>query len=378
MRFFLLFPAFFILSTSQAQNVALTSYPSVYIEGYIKDGANQKVSLVNQNLGGPGAPLAVTTTDSTGKFIFNTQIPFADYYYLQFANSQNLNVVLFGGDSIKLYLNAKNVVVNSNILGSKHSYLMNTFLREYFAFKAYEDSLRSALMANPQLQSSVEAFYQPRAEKFFIYRNNFISTNSNSPSLIVTLSAIDSEKEWEAYKKVAELLALSFPQSPSVQNLVAYVSQLQSERDVKLFLEPGRMAKDIALPNFQGDTLRLSDLKGKVVLLDFWASWCGPCRRENPNVVAMYKKYSADGFEVFSVSLDKAGDGAKWQAAILTDGLIWKYHVSDLAGWGCIAAKDYAVKGIPFTVLIDKEGKIIATNVRGADLQNRLQTIFGH
>lgn len=378
MRFFLLLPVFFILSNLFAQDVAKTSYPFVYIEGYIMDGANQKVSLVNQNLGGPGTPLAVVNTDSTGKFIINAQIPFADYYYLQFANGQNLNLVFFGGDSLKLYLNTKNVVVNSNILGSKHSYLMNSFLREFFAFKAYEDSLRAALMANPQLQAPIEALYQPRAEKFFLYRNNFITGNAGSPALIVTLSAIDNEKEWETYKKVAELLTQSFPQSPSVQNLVAYVAQLQGERDAKLFLAPGRPARDIALPNFQGDTLRLSDLKGKVVLLDFWASWCGPCRRENPNVVAMYKKYNADGFEVYSVSLDKAGDGAKWQAAILTDGLIWKNHVSDLAGWSCIAAKDYGVKGIPFTVLIDRDGNIISTNVRGADLENQLKTIFGH
>lgn len=378
MRFLFIISALLIWQNLAAQQIQPVTYPFVYIEGYLKDGANQKIMLVNQNLGGVGTPMAAVDADSTGKFVIETQIPFPDYYYLLFPNGQNLNLVFFGGDSIKIYADTKNVVTKSNIIGSQHSLLMNFFLREYFTFKAFEDSLRGVLMANPQKQAEVDAVYRPTAEKFYLYRNGYISTYASSPAIIVTLSTIDTEKEWELYKKVADQLARSFPGSPSIQNLVTYVAQLQAERDAKLFLSPGRPAKEIALPNFQGDTLRLSDLKGKVVLLDFWASWCGPCRRENPNVVAMYKKYNADGFEVFSVSLDKAGDGAKWQAAILTDGLIWKYHVSDLAGWDCVAAKDYAVKGIPFTVLIDKQGNIIATNVRGVDLQNHLKTIFGH
>jgi len=378
MRFLLLFPALLFWQGLAAQQVQPVNYPFVHIEGYLTNGANQKITLVNQNLGGVGTPMAAVTSDSTGKFVIETQIPFPDYYYLLFPNGQNLNLIFFGGDSVKVYADTKNIVVNSNILGSPHSFLMNTFLREYFSFKAFEDSLRGVLMANQQKQAELDAAYKPRAEKFYLYRNGFISSYASSPAIIVTLSTIDAEKEWDLYKKVAEQLGRSFPASPSIQNLTTYVAQLQSERDAKLALAPGRPAKEIALPNFQGDTLRLSDLKGKVVLLDFWASWCGPCRRENPNVVAMYKKYNADGFEVFSVSLDKAGDGAKWQAAILTDGLIWKYHVSDLSGWSCVAAKDYAVKGIPFTVLIDRQGNIIATNVRGADLQNQLQTIFGH
>ena len=127
-----------------------------------------------------------------------------------------------------------------------------------------------------------------------------------------------------------------------------------------------------------GDTLRLTDLKGKVVLIDFCASWCKPCRMENPNVVKNYKKYNKDGFEVFSVSLDKPGSGDRWKAAIEQDGLIWPNHVSDLQGWGSEAANAYNVKGIPFTVLIGKDGKIIGTNIRGAALEENLKTIFGY
>ena len=114
------------------------------------------------------------------------------------------------------------------------------------------------------------------------------------------------------------------------------------------------------------------------VLIDFWASWCKPCRRENPNVVKAYEKYNEDGFEVFSVSLDKKGFKSRWIAAIEQDGLVWPYHVSTMEGFSTQAARDYAVNSIPFTVLIDAEGKVIATNLRGPRLEEELQRIFGH
>ena len=376
MRSILFFIAAFLTLHSFSQLTFTNT--QVLIEGQLIGGSNQNLYLINQNSGGPGAPVASVKTDSLGKFRIQSTIPFADYYYLRFENGQNLNMVLFGGDSVKIYADTKNVLQHSNIIGSTPSLLMNQFLREYVDFKSYEDSLRGVLMTNPALQAEVDAAYKPKAEQFYGYRSGFISSNLNSPAIVVTLNSIDAEKEWEMYKGIVDQLSKSFPASPSVKNLVVYVQQLQAEKDSKAFLMPGKPAKDIALPNVNGDTLRLSDLKGKVVLLDFWASWCGPCRRENPNVVAMYKKYNADGFEVYSVSLDNPGASAKWQAAIAADGLIWPNHVSDLKGWACAAAKDYAVKGIPFTVLIDREGNIIATNVRGADLENQLKLIFGH
>ncbi len=122
--------------------------------------------------------------------------------------------------------------------------------------------------------------------------------------------------------------------------------------------------------------MELSDLKGKVVLIDFWASWCGPCRRENPAVVALYKKYKDDGFTILSVSLDK--DKAKWIAAIEKDGLVWPNHVSDLKFWQAKVARLYGVNSIPYTVLLDKDGNIIRTKLRSHDLAVELEKIFGH
>lgn len=372
---------FALLLGSSCLAMAQAIYPAlgeVHIEGQVINGKNQKVMLANQNMGGVSSPLIIANTDSLGKFSFNTPIPFQDYYFLRFDNGQILNIVLFGADSLKIYTDTRNVTKFSSIINSQPSVVMNEFLRQFYDFKNFEDSLRAVIMTDPSKQAEVDAAFKPRAEYFYGYRNAFISTYQRSPALIVTLSAIDPEKEWELYKGVIDLLGEAFPTSPSVQNAVNHGAQLQRERESKAFLQPGNPAKEIALPGVNGDTLRLSDLRGKVVLIDFWASWCGPCRRENPNVVAMYKKYNADGFEVFSVSLDKSTDAAKWKAAIEADGLIWPNHVSDLRGWQCAAGIDYGVKSIPFTVLIDAEGKIIATNVRGADLQNQLARIFGH
>lgn len=137
----------------------------------------------------------------------------------------------------------------------------------------------------------------------------------------------------------------------------------------------GDEVPDIKLSTPEGQMLALSSLRGKVVLIDFWASWCGPCRRENPNVVKAYNKFKNKGFTVFSVSLDTERD--KWVNAIKHDGLVWENHVSDLQGWQSAAAKEFGVRGIPQTFLVGKNGKVLATNLRGESLETMLQKVLG-
>ncbi len=135
--------------------------------------------------------------------------------------------------------------------------------------------------------------------------------------------------------------------------------------------EAGQKAPEIALPSPDGKIIKLSSLKGKVVLLDFWASWCGPCRKANPNVVKLYEKYKNQGFTVYSVSLDQSKQ--KWQQAITKDGLSWENHVSDLKFWYSKAAEDYGIEAIPATFLIGKDGVILDTDLHGNSLETAVK-----
>lgn len=151
--------------------------------------------------------------------------------------------------------------------------------------------------------------------------------------------------------------------------------RLQNELNRKKQLMVGGEAPDFSGPTPSGETLKLSDLRGKVVLIDFWASWCGPCRRDNPHVVKMYEKYKDKGFDILGVSLDSSKD--RWLGAIEQDGLVWN-HISDLKKWQSEYARLYGVRSIPHTVLLDKDGKIIARGLRGQALENKVAEILGH
>lgn len=168
------------------------------------------------------------------------------------------------------------------------------------------------------------------------------------------------------YEEIRDALKPLYPESSFVQHI---------DQKIASSLAPGMMAPEIAMNNVEGKEIKLSSLRGKVVMIDFWASWCGPCRRENPNVVALYEKYHDAGFEIYSVSMDRKKED--WVGAIEKDGLIWPNHVSDLRGWTSSGGAVYGITSIPATVLIDAQGRIIAKNLRGSELAYKLQEIFG-
>lgn len=161
---------------------------------------------------------------------------------------------------------------------------------------------------------------------------------------------------------------------------LAFFSYKQKNQSVGLSV--GDTAPELAFPNPDNKILKLSDLRGKIVLIDFWASWCRPCRMENPNLVRLYRTYKdvkfgkANGFEIYSVSLDQ--NKADWQKAIADDGLIWPNHVSDLKFWKSEPARIYNVNSIPMTYLIDEKGVIIARGLRGQALERALEGLRTH
>ena len=156
--------------------------------------------------------------------------------------------------------------------------------------------------------------------------------------------------------------------------------QLEAQERLNAALEGtkiGNPAPEFSMPNANGDFIALSSLKGKVVLVDFWAAWCRPCRAENPNIVKMYNRLKSKGFDIYSVSLDglpqQPDAKAAWLGAIEEDGLIWPNHVSDLGGWESRAVATFGFQSIPYTLLLDREGKVLAKGLRGPELEAAIE-----
>ena len=177
---------------------------------------------------------------------------------------------------------------------------------------------------------------------------------------------LNPDEEFAFADSVAAVQRKANPNSPFTKQLTARLEPMRATAQ-------GALAPEIDLPTPEGKKLALSSLRGKYVLLDFWASWCGPCRQENPNVVRAYNKFKDKGFTIYSVSLDQ--DRGKWLKAIESDGLAW-HHVSDLASWNSVAGAAYGVKAIPQSFLIDPQGKIIAKNLRGEALAAKLAQVL--
>lgn len=222
------------------------------------------------------------------------------------------------------------------------------------------------------------------------------TTNENKPLLhLYLVEKLDLAANMKAYKKVLASLQDTYPNDLYTKQFASKVLSMEA----KLNAQPvavGREAPEINLPNPDGKKISLSSLKGEVVLLDFWASWCRPCRMTNPHVVEMYKKYNKKGFDIFNVSLDGIDDKraasyqnnpdmiakameiekGKWKEAIKTDKLTWKNHVSELRSWSSPVAATYGVNSIPKTFLIDRKGIIRYQNLRGQALEEAIKTLL--
>ncbi|MBO6052018.1 MAG: AhpC/TSA family protein [Bacteroidales bacterium] len=214
-----------------------------------------------------------------------------------------------------------------------------------------------------------QAMYNRESDKNSQKLKNLLLDNKDDIAVLMFLDNFPREKNAALHNEVVMALHEKYPDHQLVKEKYAIETSPATATSI------GAIAPDLAFPDPDGNIRKLSDLRGKVVLLDFWASWCRPCRGENPHVVAMYQKYHDKGFEVFSVSLDR--DKESWKRAIAADGLVWPNHVSDLKYWSSEAARTYGVSSIPSTFLLDQNGRIIAKNLRGEALSNALKQLFG-
>jgi thiol-disulfide isomerase/thioredoxin len=314
--------------------------------------------------------------DKNGNYVFNYVIEELGYYRLRINNQNFINLVLKVDENPIINGDGNNLMDSYTIEGSIESNKLKQFNLAYKANAITQDSIGKVYQANPNNPNIFAQLQQAKFGAISKMNNTFISLINDDPASLVSLAAVqqlDPKASPDLYKKVDEALIKTMANNPWFTDFHKKVESM-----VELLI--GKPAPDFTLNNTEGTPISLSSLKGKIILVDFWASWCRPCRAENPNVVKAYNKYSARGFDVMSVSLDgmprQQNAKQNWLDAIEKDGLVWENHVSDLSGWNSSVVPKYGIEGIPFTLLIDKEGLILGKNLRGEELEKKLAEIF--
>ena len=368
---------------SSCNNAATESVDGAFVIDGSIPGQENKTIYVQQFINNAPSNIDSAIISADGQFHFAATLPHVDFYQLLITN-QNAMVFIGGpGASITIKANSGNLL-QATVSDNKDTELMMDFNSQLQAFQIRQDSIRQqAINGTPQevLMPQMEALNS----SVITYVTEFINQNSTSPAILNAVSKLNPVENLELYKQAEQSLIPVIGHSSffkamqsQIANAAMQIQQLEAQKALEaqqeLLLKPGSPAPEIAMENPVGEIKKLSDLKGKVVLIDFWASWCKPCRMENPNVVKMYNRYKQKGFEIFSVSLDK--NKLAWQNAIREDNLTWT-HVSDLQFWQSAAAQRYGVNSIPFTVLIDQQGNVIAKGLRGPQLEQKLKEILG-
>lgn len=364
-----IFSFFLITSCSQGKNQDNDNHGNVTVSGTVKNPQGGLILLQElQN----NEMVTIDTVELDNKSAFRLTVATSEpgFYRLNLYENQYINFIL-NDEDVEITADGQSSDGVSEVRGSKDTdhfndvnAIMQDFQREV---QTLEIAFQQASMeGDDDKVDSLRKEYVKLDEKKSQKVKEAIDNMDNSLAALYAVNFLDPEKDFPFFDKLSKKVEQGMPNSKYAQQFVASVNGMRN-------LAIGEMAPDIALPTPEGDTVALSSLRGKYVLIDFWAAWCRPCRIENPNVVRMYHKYNDKGFEVFGVSLDR--NKKDWVDAIKADGLVWT-QVSDLQYFNSAAARLYNIQAIPATYLIDPDGKIIAKNLRGAALEEKLAEVL--
>jgi thiol-disulfide isomerase/thioredoxin len=378
----------------QNETSQIASSNAFTIEGTIANGAGKKIYLFEY---GSNIPVKIDSTTASETGSYKLQGKGNDFKFYSIGNTINnvAGLLLKGGENVSLSSDFNQMSISAEATGSEDTKIMHAFSFKQKIFFDTMQSYKSEIEALDYEESAKREIIIQKAEKvkedFNVFKYNFINTNLHSPAVYMAASELyDIVNEIEYLKKIEKTMLSHMNGSPfhlAVSQKIAQANQAisnaasqkqmiteQKSAFANAGISIGNKAPDLNFPNPSGKNIALSSLKGKIVLLDFWASWCKPCRAENPNVVRLYKQYKDKGFTIYSYSLDK--DAEKWKGAIQQDGLTWPYHTSDLKGWQAAGSALYNVRSIPQTFLIGRDGNIIDIGLRGYELEEKLKELL--
>lgn len=295
------------------------------------------------------------------------------FYLLNFfdiPNPQKVLVILEGGERVFVQAEGINTPEKAGSFQIQSDAPNIVYMNQLFALtntlQAKVAVWTKELQDKPGEQARIQAAFETAQQEQFAKIKALIPSMGTHLVALWATNFLPAEKELALLEEIGERFRKVKPNHPQVKPFLENLKRLKG-------VSIGSEAPEIALPTPAGPIMRLSDLRGKYVLIDFWASWCGPCRRENPNVIKTYATYKDKGFEIFGVSLDQ--EKSAWINAIAKDQLTWP-HVSDLQYWNSVAAQAYQVSSIPMTFLLDPQGKVIAKGLRGDSLNQYLANLF--
>lgn len=339
----------------------------------------------------------LTTIDSIkitdgGTFDFKREIELPSFYLLKINENNFLTMLVEPGEKITLnaYYDSLNYPIS--VIGSKGTESMAEYNRTLRKTINKLTGLNNIYMQNadsPQLPAvieSLDSIAQTYLNEINLYTKSYIDENLKSLVSLVALYqqvapnvyVINPSRDLKYFVKVDSSLSILYPEYEPVTSLHEQVQELvagiKGETVITHASGEGTEAPEISLPTPDGDTIKLSSTRGSVVLLDFWAAWCVPCRQESPNLVKAYNLYHKKGFQIYQVSLDKTKEA--WMKGIQDDKLENWIHVSDIKYWNSVVVPLYKIESIPYNFLLDKEGRIIASTLRGEQLQIKLAELF--